>query len=96
MTSRVTVVVLVVLPLLAEMVMVWLPRLERLPTFTVIVEVPDPVMELGLKVTVWPLPCPDADSETAPLKPPVPVTVMVELPDELRATVMEVGLAETL
>jgi hypothetical protein len=67
-----------------------------LPTVTVIFEVPDPVMELGLKATVWPVPCPDADRETAPLNPPVPATVMVELPEEPRATVMEAGLAETL
>ena len=63
---------------------------------TVIVDVPAPVMELGLKVTVWALPCPEADKAIAELKPPVTAVEIVEVPDELLATVIEVGEAETV
>ena len=58
MTPRVTVVVWVIPPPVAVMVIVWFPIAEFLPTLTVIVEVPVPgaAMELGLKVTVCPLP----------------------------------------
>ena len=48
----------------------------------VMVEVPDPVTELGLKLTLSPLPSPDAENVTAELKPPEPVTVRVEAPEE--------------
>lgn len=70
----------------------------RLPTVTVIVELPDPgaAMVLGLKETLLLFPCPDADKLTAELKPPVIVVVTVSLPDELLATVTDVGDAETL
>lgn len=84
------------LPLLAVMVMVRVPVVARLDAVTVIVDVPEPVIEVGLKVTVSPLPWPDAERVTAELKPPVPVTVMVEVPDELLSTVSDVGEAETL
>lgn len=60
------------------------------------VDLPDPVMELGLNVTVCPLPWPDAERATADPKPPVAVRVMVDVPEELRATVIEVGDAERL
>ena len=78
-TSRVTVAFCVLPPPVAVMVMVWFPVVERLPTFTVMVEVPDPgaAMVLGLKVMVWPLPCPDADRVTAELNPPETVVVML-------------------
>ena len=67
-----------------------------LPTLTVIVDVPDPgaAMELGLKVTVWPLPCPEAEKEIAELKLPVTAVVIVAVPDEFLATVIVVGEAE--
>jgi hypothetical protein len=94
--STLTVVVWEVLPLLAVMVMVRVPVEAKLDALTVIVEVPEPVTEDGLKVIVSPLPWPDAVRETAELKPPVPVMVMVEVPDEPRSTVREVGEAETL
>lgn len=58
-----------------------------------IVELPLPVTELGLKLTVTRFGTPDADSETVPLKPPVPVTVMVEWPELLRLIVSDAGEA---
>ena len=48
----------------------------------VMVEAPDPVTELGLKLTLSPLPSPEAEKVTAELKPPEPVTVRVEAPEE--------------
>lgn len=64
---------------------------------TVIVDEPEPgaAMEPGLNVTVWPLPCPEAEKEIAELKLPVTAVVMVAVPDEFLATVIEVGEAET-
>jgi hypothetical protein len=86
-----TVVVCCVLPLVPVMVMVRVPVVARRFTVTVMVEVPLPVTELGLNETVTRLPCPEADSATAPLNPPVPVTVMVEWPELLREIVNDVG-----
>ena len=48
----------------------------------VMVEDPYPVTELGLKLMLSPLPCPDAEKVTDELKPPEPVTVRVEAPEE--------------
>lgn len=62
----------------------------------VIVEVPLPVIEVGLKVTVTPLGWPLADKVTAESNPPVVVLVMVEVPLEPWATETAVGLAERL
>jgi hypothetical protein len=78
--------------------MVWLVIVARLPTVNVILEVPDPgaAMLLGLKETLLLLPCPEADKLTAELKPPVIVVVIVTVPDDLLATVIELGDAETL
>ena len=42
------------------------------------------------------LPCPDADREIALLKPPETAAVIVEAPDEFRATAIDVGEAETV
>jgi hypothetical protein len=80
------------------MVMVLFPIEAFLPTLTVIVDVPDPgaAMELGLKVTVWALPCPEADKAIAELKLPETAVVMVALPDAFLATVIEAGEAETV
>ena len=52
------------------------------PTVTVIVEVPEPGagMVAGLKLTVVPEGMPDAERLMAPLKPPLMVDVIVELP----------------
>lgn len=62
------------------------------------VDVPDPgaAMELGLKVTVWAFPCPEADKVIAELKLPVTAVVIAALPDALLATVIAVGEAEML
>ena len=62
------------------------------------VDVPDPgaAMELGLKVTVWAFPCPEADKVIAELKLLVTAVVIAALPDALLATVIEVGEAETV
>ena len=49
-------------------------------TVIVMVEVPAPVIEVGLKLTVTPVGWPLADKEMAELKPPVTVLVMVEVP----------------
>ena len=51
-------------------------------------------MDFGLKLTVRPLPSPEAEREMAELKPPETAVVTVELPEALLATVMEPGEAE--
>ena len=53
-------------------------------------------MVLGLKDTVLAVPCPEADKLTAELKPPLGVVVMVTVPEERLAMVIEVGDAETV
>jgi hypothetical protein len=58
------------------------------------VDVPVPVMEAGLKPTETPVGWPEADSDTAELKPPLTVLVMVEEPAPPCATVTEAGEAE--
>lgn len=60
---------------------------------TDMVEVPEPgaAMELGLRVTVWAVPCPEADRLIAELKPPETVVVMVAVPELLLATLIVVG-----
>jgi hypothetical protein len=58
-------------PLVPVMVTVRLPVEARRPMVMVMVDVPAPLMDVGLKVTVLPLPCPEADNEIAELKPPV-------------------------
>ena len=87
------VVVSVTPPPLPVIVMVRLPRLERELTLIFIVDVPEPgaAIELGLKVTVWPLPNPEADKEIAELNPPEMVVVTVEAPELPLTTVTVVG-----
>ena len=63
-------------------------------TVIVIVELPGPVIEDGLKLTVTPEGWPLADREMIPLKPPVTVLVIREVPALPWATVTEVGEAE--
>jgi hypothetical protein len=60
------------------------------------VDEPEPgeAMDLGLKVTVRPFPCPEAEREMAELKPPETAVVTVEAPEDLLATVMEPGEAD--
>lgn len=86
-----TVVVCDVVPLVPLTVMVRVPRVARLDTRIVIVELPAPVIEVGLKLTVTRLPWPEADNATAELNPPLTEDVTVTLPDVPRLTVMEEG-----
>jgi hypothetical protein len=87
------VVVCEVEPLVPVMVMVCVPVEARRETVMCMVEVPAPVMELGLKVTVTPEGWPEADKETAESKPPVTAEVMVTEPELLRSMLMEEGEA---
>ncbi len=63
----------------------------------VIAEVPEPGAEIvdGLKFTVVPDGIPDADKLIAPLKPPLIVDVIVELPSLPWTTLSEDGDAES-
>jgi hypothetical protein len=61
-------------------------------TEIVIVEVPEPVIEVGLKVTVNPAGVPDADNDDSEQQP-FTVTVLVAVPPG--AIVKEDGEAET-
>ena len=60
------------------------------------VEVPAPVIELGLKPTVTPAGWPDADKEIAELNPPLTVLVIVDCPEFPWTTVTEEGDEERL
>lgn len=62
---------------------------------TVIVEVPAPVIEVGLKEIVIPLPAPEADRLMAELKPPVTAVVIVEVLELPRVMARVVGDALT-
>jgi hypothetical protein len=42
------------------------------------VDEPEPVTDAGVKLLVTPLGCPDRDKETAPVKPPLGVTITVD------------------
>ena len=64
------------------------------PTAKDAVEVPAPVIDVGLKVTVTPAGWPDADKAMAESKPPVTAEVMVEVPLVSWATVTAEGEAE--
>lgn len=64
-----------------------------LPIVIVIVELPAPVIEPGLKCTELLLPSPDADKLIAELKPPVTALVIVTLPELLLAMLIVVGEA---
>ena len=65
-------------------------------TVIVMVELPVPVMEVGLKLTVTPVGWPVADRLTAESKPPLTVLVMVDVPALPWATDTEAGEAERL
>lgn len=97
MISTVMGVVCVTPPPVAVTVIVWLPIDALLLALTVNVEVPPPgaAIDAGLKVKVSPLPPPDAVKVTAELKLPDVEEVIVDVPELLRATVSEVGDADT-
>lgn len=79
-TVRETVVVSLVLPEVPVTVIVYVPGAVDEATLIDMVEVPAPVIEVGLKVTVTPVGWPLADKVIAPSKPPVTELVMVEVP----------------
>jgi len=58
-----------------------------------IVELPAPVMEVGLKEMVTPEGWPEADKETVESKPPVTAEVMLTVPELLRLMLIEAGEA---
>jgi len=89
-----TVAVWVIPPPVPVITMVYAPAVVVAATTMVIVEVPEPVMEVGLKVTVTPAGWPLADSDTAELKPSMAVDVMVEVALPPWSTVKEAGEAE--
>jgi len=97
MMSTVMGVVCVTPPPVAVTVIVWLPIDALLLALTVNVEVPPPgaAIDAGLKVKVSPLPPPDAVKVIAELKLPDVEEVIVDVPELLRATVSEVGDADT-
>ena len=77
------VVVCVVVPPVAVTVMFAGPVVAVLLAVNVRVELPLPgaAIEGGLKVAVTPAGNPEADNETAELKPPLTVVEIVELPE---------------
>jgi hypothetical protein len=88
---RVNVVEWLKLPLVPVMVKVRVPGVALRPTVTVRVELPEPVMAVGLKLALTRPPWPVTLRFTVPAKPFSPVTVTVDVPLVLRGTVMLVG-----
>src|SRR5215471_8662120 len=82
------------LPLVPVMVKVRVPSVALRPTVTDKVELPEPVMEVGLKLVLTRDPWPLTLRFTVPAKPFSPVTVTVDVPVELRDTVILVGESE--
>jgi hypothetical protein len=93
-----TPVVWVTPPPVAVTVIVYVPVATVDPTVIVMVEDPEPgaVIELGLKLSVTPAGCPEADKVMAELKPPVTLVVIVDCPELPCATETEPGDAERL
>ena len=89
-------VVSLVLPEVPVTVMLYVPMTVDEATAIVMVEVPAPVIEVGLKLTVTPVGWPVADKVMAELKPPVTVLLMVEFPELPCATGTEAGEPERL
>ena len=75
------------------MVTVRVPVVAREDALKVTVELPVPVMEVGLKVAVTPEGNPLAESDTAELNPFEMVLVIEDVPEPLLTIVTEVGLA---
>ena len=74
-------------------VMVRFPVVANFPTWIVTLEVPAPVIEVGVNLTVTRLPCPEADNVIAELNPPVTDEVTVTVSDVPLLTVIEEGEA---
>ena len=70
-------------PPLPVTVMVEVPLMAVLPTVNVSVELPPPgaPMDAGLKLAVTPVGRPDAERDTAELKPPLTTVEIVVLPE---------------
>lgn len=79
-TVRVTVVVSVVLPEVPVTVIGYVPVAVVEATVMLMVELPVPVIDVGLKPIVTPEGCPLAVKVTGELNPPVTVLVIVEFP----------------
>ncbi len=75
------------------MVMVCVPVAVPVVVLSVRVDVPAPVMDVGLKVAVTPDGSPLADKAIAELKPPVTVLVIVEVTELPLTTLTEEGEA---
>ena len=82
-TVKETLVVWVTPLPLAVTVMLDVPLIAVLPTVNVSVELPPPgaAMDAGLKLAVTPVGSPDAERDTAELKPPETAVEMVVLPE---------------
>ena len=76
-----TVVVSVMAPEVPVTVMGYSPGTVVVPTVMVMIEVPVPVIEVGLNPTVTPAGWPVAVKPTDESKPPVTVLVMVDVPE---------------
>ena len=83
LTVRAIVVVCVTVPPVAVTVTLAVPVVAVLLAERVRVELPLPgaAIEVGLKLAVTPAGNPEADKETAELKPPLTVVETVELPE---------------
>lgn len=93
-TVRETVAISVMLPEVPSILMLYVPGTVDKATVTVRVEVPTPVIELGLRLTVTPAGWPLTDREMAESKPFITVLVMVEVAELPCAT--ESGLGEAV
>src|SRR5437660_12282765 len=82
MVSEIT-AVWVTPPPVAVTVTLVVPVVAVLPAESVSIELPLPgaAIEAALKLAVTPVGKPDTDNETAELKPPVTLVVMVDAPD---------------
>jgi hypothetical protein len=95
LTVNDTVVVWVTPPPVPVTVMLYVPVAADEPTVMFMVELPDPPeIDNGLKPTVTPVGCPDADRETPEEKLPTGVLVIVELPEPPCAIDSEAGEAD--
>lgn len=95
-TVNETVVVSVVLPEVPVTMMSYVPAATVDDTVIVIVEVPVPVIETGLKLMVTPAGWPLADKEMAELNPPVAVLVTIDFPEPPTAMDIDAGDADKL
>lgn len=95
-TVRETVAVCVIPPPVPVTVIVYTPAAVVEATAMVIVDVPEPVIDVGLKLTVTPAGWPLAVNETVELKPSRAETAMVEVPVLPCSTETEAGAAERL